>query len=152
MQRLFLFNKGLSLSSIFSCILHKARGVGRILRKGGLTRGAICRRHYGRGSRDRRGVWGPIVDHDLMFLEWLVQLCFSFDSSFLFLLSFSLSSSPLPLFSSLFFLVGGGCSPLSPPPCLRPWARWHFTSVQDNGIIIGCKNFDPTLMHCVISE
>ena len=52
-----------------------------------------------------------------MFLEWLVQFSFSFEFSFLFLLS---SSPPLSLL--FFFWWGGGCSPLS-PPCLRPWMR-----------------------------
>ena len=35
-----------------------ARGVGRILQKGGLMRGANCWRHYGWGFLGRRGVWG----------------------------------------------------------------------------------------------
>ena len=93
------------LINLFLCKVQGSRGVGRILRKGGLTWGTKCRRHYGRGSRDCGGVWGSIEDHANMFLEWLVHLPFSFDSSFLVLLSFfSLFFSP-PSLLFPFFLV-----------------------------------------------
>ena len=90
--------------------------------KGRLTRGEnLCRRPYGQGSRGRHlpGVWWPLEAHNHMFMEWLVQLPFSFDFSFLFCLSFSLPLI-LSLLFSLFILVfgGGGYSPLS-HPCLR---------------------------------
>ena len=65
----------------------------------------------------RTEVWGLPEGFDHMFLECLVQLPFSFDSSFLFLLS----PSPLSLLFSHFLLLGGGgCSPLSPPPLPTP--------------------------------
>ena len=70
----------------------------------------------------RSGVWGSLEAHDYMFLEGLVQLPFSFDSSFLFLLSFS-----LPLILSLFFfflvwVVGGGVlTPISPLDYAPAW-------------------------------
>ena len=66
-----------------------------------------------------------------MFLEWLVQLPFSFESSFLFLLSFS---PPLPSLSSilsLFFGLGEGLQPPQPPPCLRPCLQWFFLLNSD---------------------
>ena len=103
------------------------RGVGRILRKGGLTRGVKCRRHYGRGS------WGCryIQAHDHMFFEWLVQLPFSFDSSFLLLLSLFFSLLSL-LFS--FFLVEGGGAAYAPAYWVK--SRWFNSLIKIKIFII----------------
>ena len=61
------------------------------------------------------GLGATIEAHDRMFLERLVQLPFSFDTSFL--SSFFLSFSPLSFFSSL-FLLGVGVA--APPPAYTP--------------------------------
>ena len=77
--------------------------------------GAVTRRDM--PTPLRSGVWGPLEANDHLFLERLVQLPFSFDSS-LFLLSLLLS--PLSSLSLLFQVVGGGLQPPQPPPAYAP--------------------------------
>ena len=91
-------------------LFYTLRGKGRILQKGGLSRGTKCRRNYSQRSGGCRGFGGcqrPMTTCSwndwFNFLSLLIPLC-----SF-FILSLFLSPS---LF---FFLVGGGLQPPQSP-------------------------------------
>ena len=101
------------------------------------------------------GVWESLEAHEIMILEWLVQLPFSFASSFLFLLSFSLPlpslsllfSLPLPSLSSLlspFFFGGGEAAAPSAPPLPTPLLKVSMAFLA----VFNCFSFQNQINFC----